>query len=78
MEMFRSMFALDGSALFDDTARMFIREYGVFLGASFVCALPVPKKIPEPIRAAGLAVCTFAALTYVVMGSYNPFIYFNF
>ena len=78
MEMFRSMFALDGSLLFDDTARMFIREYGVFLAASFVCALPVPRRIPEPVRAIGLAACTFAALTYVVMGSYNPFIYFNF
>ena len=40
--------------------------------------LPVPKRIPDAVRGVGLAAAGFVAITYVVMGSYNPFIYFNF
>ena len=78
LDLYRSMFGLDGSAIFDDTARMFLREYGVFLAAGVPCCLPVPKRIPDAVRGVGLAVAGFVAITYVVMGSYNPFIYFNF
>ena len=78
LDLYRSMFGLDGSAIFDDTARMFLREYGVFLAAGVLCCLPVPKRIPDAVRGVGLAAAGFVAITYVVMGSYNPFIYFNF
>ena len=78
LDLYRSMFGLDGSAIFDDTARMFLREYGVFLAAGVLCCLPVPKRIPDAVRGVGLAVAGFVAITYVVMGSYNPVIYFNF
>ena len=78
LDLYRSMFGLDGSAIFDDTARMFLREYGAFLVAGVLCCLPVPKRIPDAVRGVGLAVAGFVAITYVVMGSYNPFIYFNF
>ena len=78
LDLYRSMFGLDGSAIFDDTARMFLREYGVFLAAGVLCCLPVPKRIPDAVRGVGLAVAGFVAITYVVMGSYSPFIYFNF
>ena len=78
LDLYRSMFGLDGSAIFDDTARMFLREYGAFLVAGVLCCLPVPKHIPDAVRGVGLAVAGFVAITYVVMGSYNPFIYFNF
>ena len=78
LDLYRSMFWLDGSAIFDDTARMFLREYGAFLVAGVLCCLPVPKRIPDAVRGVGLAAAGFVAITYVVMGSYNPFIYFNF
>ena len=78
LDLYRSMFGLDGSAIFDDTARMFLREYGAFLAAGVLCCLPVPKRIPDAVRGVGLAAAGFVAITYVVMGSYNPFIYFNF
>ena len=74
LDLYRSMFGLDGSAIFDDTARMFLREYGVFLAAGVLCCLPVPKRIPDAVRGVGLAVAGFVAITYVVMGSYNPVI----
>ena len=78
LDLYRSMFGLDGSAIFDDTAHMFLREYGAFLVAGVLCCLPVPKRIPDAVRGVGLAAAGFVAITYVVMGSYNPFIYFNF
>ena len=78
LALYQSMFGLDGSAIFDNTARMFLREYGAFLVAGVLCCLPVPKRIPDAVRGVGLAAAGFVAITYVVMGSYNPFIYFNF
>ena len=39
---------------------------------------PAPRRVPDALRGVGLAAAGFVAITYVVMGSYNPFIYFNF
>ena len=78
LALYQSMFGLDGSAIFDNTARMFLREYGVFIAAGMLCCLPAPRRVPDALRGVGLAAAGFVAITYVVMGSYNPFIYFNF
>lgn len=41
-------------------------------------ACPCPSAFPTRCAGVGLAAAGFVAITYVVMGSYNPFIYFNF
>ena len=83
-----SMFGLNGAALWDGTAGMYLREYGAFLIASVVCGLPVAdwlmEKVHSPetaLRTVGavcLACLTLIALSYVTVVDYNPFIYFNF
>ena len=83
-----SMFGVNGAALYDATAGMFLREYGVFLAAGVICGLPVFQflrgrvRVPEgALRIAGgtaLAALMVVALSYLVVDSYNPFIYFNF
>ena len=83
-----SMFGVNGASFWDATAGMFLREYGVFLAAGVICGLPVFQflrervRVPEgALRIAGgtaLAALMVVALSYLVVDSYNPFIYFNF
>ena len=83
-----SMFGLGGAPLWNGLTGAFLREYGVFLAAGVVLSLPVPDllrnrlHVPESaIKVSGavaLLALTFIAITYVAVGSYNPFIYFNF
>lgn len=83
-----AMFGIGAASLWDATASMYAREYGVFMALAVICSLPVGKfiehrfKLPAPVmqvgRAAGLLIAFVVTISYVVMGSYNPFIYFNF
>ena len=83
-----SMFGLNGASLWNSLTGVFLREYGAFLLAGVVLSLPVPDfmrqklHVPESfMQIAGgiaLAVLTVVAITYIAVGSYNPFIYFNF
>ena len=83
-----SMFGVNGAPLWDATAGMFLREYGLFLAAGVICGLPVADwlrsrvKIPDSaLRIVGgvcLAALMIVALSYVAVDNYNPFIYFNF
>ena len=90
-DYFRNMIGV-GSAALDDTFWYYIDNYLVFLIAAAVFALPVApwlrKKIdvlstaPKAVCNALYTVAVFAlflvAVSYIVKGSYNPFIYFNF
>ena len=83
-----SMFGVNGAPLWDATAGMFLREYGLFLVAGVICGLPVADwlrsrmKIQDNVlRIVGgvcLAALMIVALSYVAVDNYNPFIYFNF
>ena len=83
-----SMFGVNGAAVWDATAGMLLREYGLFLAAGVICGLPVADwlrsrvKIPDDaLRIVGgvcLAALMVIALSYVAVDNYNPFIYFNF
>lgn len=83
-----SMFGVNGAVFWDATAGVFLREYGVFLLAGVICGLPVFNflrdrvRVPDgALRIAGgvcLAAVFVVALSYLIVDSYNPFIYFNF
>ena len=83
-----SMFGLNGAPLWNPLTTAFLREYGPFLAAGVLFSLPVPEFLrdrlhlsPSFMKVAGSACLlglTFIAVTYIVVGSYNPFIYFNF
>ncbi len=85
---YASMFGLNGAPLFNGLTRAFLREYGLFLAAGVLFSLPVPEFLrdrlhvsPNLMKVAGgaaLLALTFIAITYVAVGSYNPYIYFNF
>ena len=83
-----SMFGLNGAPLWNPLTGAFLREYGPFLAAGVLFSLPVPELLRDRLhvsanilRVAGsvcLLALTFIAVTYIAVGSYNPFIYFNF
>lgn len=86
-----NMFGLGGAGFFSDYTGMFIRENLLFLISGIVFATPVMRRtnryvydqkrgfkaleIAYPVALLTLfAVC----VSYLVKGTYNPFIYFNF
>ena len=83
-----SMFGMSGAPLWNPLTGAFLREYGPFLLAGVLFSLPVPEFLrdkahlsPTFMKIAGsacLLALTFIAVTYIAVGSYNPFIYFNF
>ena len=83
-----SMFGLSGAPLWNPLTGAFLREYGPFFAAGVLFSLPVPELLrdrwrlsPNLMKVAGsmcLLALTFIAVTYIAVGSYNPFIYFNF
>ncbi|MGI6172432.1 MAG: MBOAT family O-acyltransferase [Christensenellales bacterium] len=83
-----AMFGIGANGFFDETAMMYLREYGVITALALIVALPVGQflqkllHIPDPLmrilRMLGLIAAFAVALSFIVMGSYNPFIYFNF
>ena len=89
----KNMFGLNGNGFASDTALMYVREYLPFIIAGIIFSTPIAKRINKlnvenklpvigsvitivyPIVLIGLfAIC----MSYLVIGSYNPFIYFNF
>ena len=90
-DYFRNMFSVRTGAV-DDTFWYYIDNYLAFLIAAAVFALPVApwlrKKVdalPKPagvlcgaVYTVGLTALFAVAISYIVKGSYNPFIYFNF
>ena len=82
------MFGLSGAPVWNGLTGAFLREYGPFLAAGVLFSLPVPEFLrdrlhvsPNLIKVVGAAALlglTFVSISYVAVGSYNPFIYFNF
>lgn len=69
----------------------YLREYGAFLAAGIVCSTPLMKKIGCAADKHKLSACIHSivipgcygicflwAVSYLVLGAHNPFIYFNF
>lgn len=86
------MFNWSTYGMIDSPAIFYFQEYGIFLLAGIVFSTPVIPWIKEKLSSAGAAarticdVLSFIAIlllflisvSFMVKGSYNPFIYFNF
>ena len=88
-----NMFGVNYNSFINDTTVMLIKEYWIFLVAGVLLSTPVAKRfnklcvegrmkvvnkcmvIVYPIV---LMLLFIICLSYLVIGSYNPFIYFNF
>lgn len=87
----KCMFGFGGNGFFSDYAWMYLKEYGIFFVIGAFFCVPIGKRVNYlivkekmgtdiidilyPILMMGIfLIC----VTYLVKGSYNPFIYFNF
>lgn len=82
-----SMFGANGiRPAIDGAVLRIVREYGVFIGLGILFATPVALWIEKKLKntfveylvPVGYAVIFLWAVSYIVLGSHNPFIYFNF
>ena len=84
----KTMFGAGSAGLFDDTALFYLSNYKFYFAAGIICCLPVipfvKKKLDTEkpaIKIISGLLLLFAfliSLTFIIKGSYNPFIYFNF
>ena len=85
------MFGLSYNGFFSDYTLMFIKEYSVFFILGIVFSTPIAKyankliventkgtKLLEYVYPFAIMILFIIVLSYLVKGSYNPFIYFNF
>lgn len=88
----KAFFGIGASAFSDSQFAFYVREYAVVLIAAALCATPIFKNLGEKISASGerqaairdcagwfVNIALFAvSVSFLIMNSYNPFIYFNF
>ena len=90
----KCMFGFGGAGILSDQVLMYVREYFVFFVAAVIFCMPIGKRInylivQEKLNRNLVKVIDFVypvlmigiflvCVTYLVKGSYNPFIYFNF
>ena len=88
----KAMLGLGGGAFIDTAFLFYLREYGVTLAAALVCSVPllpllrrlaagrgeraavIERDVEYAMQFVLFAVC----VSFLVIGAYNPFIYFNF
>ena len=86
-----SMFGLAGNAVFDGNAAFYFSEFWAFFLAAIIISTPVSKTIQRRLgghpalsktfdmtSAAACLVLFLVSISYLVLDTYNPFIYFNF
>lgn len=87
----KSMFGLNGNAIFDLQSTFIIKDYSVILVLAVLCCMPVSQFIQTSVagkekmvkffqifRGILLILLMIVSISYCVNGTYNPFIYFNF
>ncbi len=88
----KSMFALSGNDFLSENSVVYLKNYAVILIICAVFSLPFAKYVSKKYSALGeraktvsgviYQIALFAAfliaVSYIVKGTYNPFIYFNF
>lgn len=76
----KNMFFLNNNPVSDYNFILYIREYAFFLIPGIIFSMPVYKYIRknEWIKNVFLILVFAVSVSYIVRGTYNPFIYFNF
>lgn len=84
---YSSMFGLSGNPVFDGSFIEYLRQNLPYLVLGISFSTPIARTISGRIRqsvasdilyAAGLTAILLISVSFLVKGSYNPFIYFNF
>ncbi len=86
IQYIKSLFGLIGNTFINSEAILYLKEYGIYmlLGISF--SIPFGKALQkykdkkgfEVIYGVATILIFYVCLSYIIKGTYNPFIYFNF
>ncbi len=88
----KSMFEVNSAGFMDEICELYLNEYGFILSLGILLSLPIAKKIGEEyekrikkekvpviaVYSVSMIIIVLVGIAYLVKGSYNPFIYFNF
>jgi len=83
----KNMFGISGSSLIDNAFRFQLKNFALLISISCILALPIKDMISAKVKESifyksiitiGLMVAVFSSISYIYMGSYNPFLYFMF
>ncbi len=84
---YKALFGMVGNGWSNDYAAFYSHEYGFFLLLGCLCITPffawlqkrlAKQKYLSLVAVPGLLLIFFITISYLVKGSYNPFIYFQF
>lgn len=92
LQFIQGMFCLSANGFTDDAAVRTIQQYGLFFLGALLCSTPVFSTVKMQISRRGklagrvvefISVPVYCflllwSISYIMMGSHNPFIYFNF
>ena len=89
LSYFKAMFGFEGDMGAASMTAFYIREFWVYIVAAIIASVPVVPLLKEKISMKGNAAAGTAyvlamvlmliiSISFIVKGSYNPFIYFNF
>lgn len=82
-----SMFGIHATGLIDPEAIFYFRENIVYFALAVLFSMPFGKwigkafegnRVAQAAYVAGLSLLLVTSISFIVKGSYNPFIYFNF
>lgn len=85
---YKSLFGINGNSIWDAKATLYLKENVFFFIGAIICSTPLIKKVNSKIKhkgkvydviyIVGMLLIFIISISYIVKGSYNPFIYFNF
>ena len=92
MEYLGAMFSLGTSEIVPARSLFYVREYGLVFVMSIVASVPIFSSLEQwaenrkwkvqlgchGVVMVAITVLFYGAVVYIIKGSYNPFIYFNF
>jgi len=86
-EYYKCMFSIGSMPFIDNMFLEYFRQYAVYFGFGILFSMPVAKIVGNKVKSSFITDMVYAAIivilfvvavSFIVKGSYNPFIYFNF
>ena len=87
LSYYKACFVIGSNKILDDVFIEYLRQNITCLSAALLFSMPIAALVKKRIKpsictdiiyAAGLAALFIVSISFLVKGSYNPFIYFNF
>lgn len=82
----KAMFGMLGNKIYDNQTILYMKEYGMYIILGILFSIPIINKFAKiknnifikVIRIIIMLSLFYLSMSYIVKGTYNPFIYFNF